>query len=306
MPKFHIEESIIVKSPATKVYEVVSDFNQWRPWSPWLIMEPGAKVTVAPDAKSYTWEGDMVGSGKMKITGQEPGREVTYDLNFLKPWKSYAEVKFRIEETNDGTKVTWLMDSGLPFFLFWMKKQMVAFLRMDYNRGLAMLKDYVDDGKVHSELGFEGVRPFSGSQYIGIKTKCAIDAMDVAMDKDFEKLRSAVHNKEDRSGRPFSIYHKWDYVNYKATYTACLPVKKIPENLPSEISTGSIPEIEVHTVKHTGPYGHLGNAWTAQYMMMRSKVFKPNNKIPPFEVYVNDPEQVSDKELVTEIHFPVK
>ncbi|MGB3464515.1 MAG: SRPBCC family protein [Cyclobacteriaceae bacterium] len=307
MPKFRVEESIIVTAPAEKVYKVVSDFNHWTAWSPWLILEPGVKVDVAPDTKSYTWEGNSVGSGKMKITDEQPNQQVTYDLHFLKPWKSYARVQFRIEEINEGTKVTWLMDSGLPFFLFWMKKQMVAFLRMDYARGLAMLKDYVEDDKVHSELEFPGTGTYEGSTYLGVKSTCAIDTIDIAMDKDFELLRNTIgEDRENISGQEFSIYHKWDFANNKASYTACIPVKQIPDDLPGEVTTGTIPQVQVHTVRHIGPYGHLGNAWSAQYMKVRNKAFKPNKKVAPFEVYVNDPADVSELELVTEVHFPIK
>lgn len=37
-----------------------------------------------------------------------------------------------------------------------------------------------------------------------------------------------------------------------------------------------------------------------------SKAFKMNKKANPFEVYVNLHAQVLDKELITEIHCPVK
>jgi effector-binding domain-containing protein len=40
-------------------------------------------------------------------------------------------------------------------------------------------------------------------------------------------------------------------------------------------------------------------------MMQRGKEFKHRKGIDPFEVYMNMPGQVSDEQLVTEIHFPV-
>ena len=40
--------------------------------------------------------------------------------------------------------------------------------------------------------------------------------------------------------------------------------------------------------------------------MQQNKTIKVNKKIHPFETYLNTPEEVSDKELVTEVHFALK
>ena len=307
MPKIQVKRSVLINSPADKVYQVICDFNHWTSWSPWLIMEPEAKVEVAEDAKSYSWEGSRVGSGKMKISDEKENQELKIDLNFLKPWKSYAAVKFELNPKADQTELTWYMDSSLPFFMFWMKKQMEAYVGNDYERGLALLKDYVEDDKVHSELSFEGVSVFKGCKYVGVKTSCSIDSIGAAMEKDFEKLWGVMKdNSELVAGNGFSMYHKWDFVSGKAQYTSGIPVLKVPENLPSGFISGEIPETKVHTVSHTGPYGHLGNAWSTQYNMQRNKEFKLNKKIHPFEVYRNNPNDVSEHELITDIHFPVK
>jgi len=154
MPKMQIEKSTVIDAPVEKVYNVLSDFNQWKPWSPWLITEPEAKVTVAEDAKSYEWEGKRTGAGKMAITDESTNHSINIDLNFFKPWKSKAKVRFRIEHEGEGTKVTWFMDSSLPFFMFWMTKMMTALIGMDYDRGLSMLKEYAETGAVSTKLDF--------------------------------------------------------------------------------------------------------------------------------------------------------
>ena len=72
------------------------------------------------------------------------------------------------------------------------------------------------------------------------------------------------------------------------------------------IKSGEIPATKVHTLRHVGSYVHLGNAWTTLYSMQRNKEFKSAKGIHPFETYVNMPGQVPDKDLITDIHFPVK
>ena len=307
MPKMHINKSTVIDAPVDKVYNTLNNFNNWSPWSPWLIQEPEAKVKVAGDSKSYSWEGNRIGTGNMKVTSEKANESIDYDLNFLKPWKSSAKVRFEMKPKGEGTEVTWLMDSSLPVFMFWMKKMMVAYVGMDYERGLAMLKDYVEDGTVHSRLDFDGSSTFPGCTYIGIKTDCTKETIGTQMESDFGKIWDFIgSNKDLIAGNPFSIYHAWDMVKDKISYTSGVPVKSIPDNLPDGFVTGEIPKTQVYTVKHTGPYAHLGNAWSTLYSMQRSKSFKMNKKIHPFETYANNPGEVPDNELITEVHFAIK
>ena len=51
---------------------------------------------------------------------------------------------------------------------------MTTFIGMDYERGLAMLKDYAETGKVPSNLEIKQESDYTGCDYVGIKTDCAI------------------------------------------------------------------------------------------------------------------------------------
>jgi len=301
----NVERTIRIDAPVEKVYRTVNDFNHWTAWSPWLIMEPNAKVNVSDDAKFYEWDGKQVGSGNMKVTEEKPYASVDYDLTFLKPWKSTAKVRFEMHGHGDHSHVTWYMDSSLPFFMFWMKKSMEAYVGMDYERGLMLLKDYVEDDQVHSKLEFKGIGNYPGCKYVGIRTQCNSDSLSNNMKNDFDRLWKVV-GEDGASNNAFSIYHKWDMVKNIIEYTAGIPVDQVPDDMPSDIITGNIPSTPVHTIRHTGPYSHLGNAWSTQYNYHRGKVFKMNKKIDPFEVYVNNPAEAKANELITDIHFPCK
>lgn len=307
MSKMHVKKSILIHAPTDKVYKIISDFNHWSSWSPWLIMEPEAKVDVATDAKFYSWEGTRVGAGNMKITAENPNKSVDMDLTFLKPWKSVAKVRFELQAKGNETEVLWLMDSSLPFFMFWMKKMMVAWIGMDFERGLAMLKDYTEDGKVHSRLHFKGTSQFGGCNYIGIRRDCTINTVGPCMKEDFDKIWQYIgKNKDLVNGYPFSIYHKWDMVKGNVSYTAGVPVNTIPADLSSGMVSGAIPATEIYTLEHVGNYRHLGNAWSTLNSMQRNKEFNSRKGFHPFEVYVNNPNEVPEEELITAVNFAVK
>lgn len=308
MPKINLHRSVLIQAPVEKVFTILNDFNHWRAWSPWLILEPETKVKVADDAKYYEWEGQRVGSGNMKITSETANQSLNLDLTFLKPWKSTAKVRFELKPIEgEKTEVTWFMDTSLPFFMFWMKSMMEAWIGMDYERGLALLKDYAEDGEAHSKLGFTGVSDYPGCQYVGVKSSCTIPNLDSRMKEDFEKLWTYMGNHKDLlAGDAFSIYHKWEMVKKQVEYTAAIPVNSAPSDLPSGVFAGSMPQTSVYTVTHTGPYHHLGNAWSAMFNLERSKAFKKNKKIHPFEVYRNYPGEVPDNELIAEVKFAIK
>ncbi len=307
MPKIAVTRRVLIDAPLEKAFNVLNDFSTWTSWSPWLIMEPETQVNVAEDKKSYSWEGRRTGSGSMKIEKEVENKSVFIDLQFLKPWKSKAKTAFHVKTVGDQTEVEWTMDSSLPFFMFWMKEMMQRFIGMDYDRGLRLLKDYVEDGKVHSKLNFIGKETLSAQEFIGISTSCSMDEMGKKMSEDMPRILAFIdENGIEISGAPFTQYNKWDLKNNRAEYTSGVPVKSAPSNLPTGFSVGKITATTVYTVEHVGPYQHLGNAWTTLYTMQRGKEIPVSKNINPFETYVNNPMEVDATELVTRVSFPLK
>lgn len=302
MPKIHVVKTKTIDAPIDQVFPYLNDMNSWMSWSPWLIMEHGVNVTISDDNKYYEWTGKRVGAGNMQITGEEENKSVDYDLTFLKPWKSKAKVKFTLETDGDSTKVSWIMDSSLPFFMFWMVGMMETFIGMDFDRGLTMLKEYIEKGEVFSKLEFKGENQFDGMKYIGIKTTSAMKDLSDSMRSDLHKLNDFMSDKESiHTGFVATIYHDWNMKKGETTYTACVGVKEDPADIPEGFISDEIPASKVYTLRHIGAYHHLGNAWTTLMSMDRGKEFKKNKNFDPFEWYVSDPTNTDEKEIITDI-----
>ena len=309
MPKMRVDESIVIQEKPSKIYSILSDYHHWQTWSPWLLAEPEAKVTIADSGDFYQWEGQIIGSGQMQITRKSAKHDfLLMDLTFLKPWKSQAKVAFYLKDEGASTQVRWTMDSRLPFFLFWMKKSMEAYISQDYGRGLRLLKDFAETGKTNSSIKFLGLKKHPAMQYLGLQRSISTAEMEQCMGEDFGRLMPLFHQKWKalQAGAPFSIYHKFDVVRKKVIYTAALPLTEIPTDLESDMITGTLPAMQVYSVLHQGPYRHIANAWSAAAMHLRSKQFKPLKKTPPMEVYWNNPKDTSELELKSEILFPAK
>lgn len=305
MPKIQVTKSIEINAPKEKIKKVLKDFSQWRPWSPWMVVEPEAKMEIASDGKSYTWTGKRVGAGEMKFL-DDKGDRLDYDLTFLKPWKSHALPHFLLQENANKTKVTWNMDSSMPFFMFFMTKTMERLIGMDYERGLKMLKEYVEDGQVHATLDFIEKEAFKGTKFVGIKKTVQMSQMSEEMQKDIDSLASTLIDSGLTNEIVFTQYHKWKMAKGIVDYTTGIGVSEFPDNLPEKWIKGELPSKTLRTVRLTGSYDHLANAWSAVQSMMREKGVKLDKSFHPIEFYRNNPTEVSNQELITDVSFAIK
>ncbi len=306
MPRFTVEKSILIDAPLETVHGHLRDFRRWRAWSPWLICEPDCDVTYAEDGSSYAWDGKIVGKGELELTGEQGHQALDYRLTFFTPWKSVNTTSFRLSDTDGGTALTWTMVGSLPWFMFWMKGMMTAWVGMDYERGLRMLKDIAETGTVPSRLEFGGIKDHPGGTYVGISTTCPIDHIGEAMQRDHGRLQALLNEQDLTPAGPFfSIYHKWEMVKRRAHYTAGVPLATIPESLPEGMKAGTLPACRYYEVRHTGAYRHLGNAWSAGMMHGQAKQYAKNRKIHPFEIYQSMPD-VDEAEAVTVVGFPTR
>lgn len=118
MPAIAVNKSIVIHACPDKAYETIRDFRLWNRWSPWVICEPDCRMNFDDDGRRYEWDGKIIGSGSVEISDEQPRDAIHYRLTFLKPWKSKATFSFLFHPKGDGVRVTWTMDSSLPWFLF--------------------------------------------------------------------------------------------------------------------------------------------------------------------------------------------
>lgn len=307
MPAFSVSKSKTIQAPAEAIWPHLRRFENWKAWSPWIIAEPDCKLTYRDDGSGYGWDGAIVGAGEIEVESERAHDKLDLKLTFLKPWKSVSSTSFRLVERDGATEVTWDMQGSLPWFLFFLKNMTVAFVGMDYDRGLAMLKDIVETGSNPSRLEFPGASAVPGTAFVGVRSACSMAAMPQRMTADMEKLHGLVTGEGfETAGAPFSIYHKWNPAKGHVEYTIAAPVASAPASVPSGFVSGERPNLTTYPVRHTGPYHHIGNAWAAGMLHGRAKVFTQDKSREPFEIYENDPNEVEANDLVTVVHLPVK
>jgi effector-binding domain-containing protein len=288
---------------------LVSDFKKWNGWSPWTIAEPDCPVTITGKVgqigHQMSWDGKIIGSGKNTLIDVSE-KQLVYDLEFLKPYKSKAITKFIFSSTKKGIKVTWTMDSSMPFFMFFMIPMMKAWIGMDYDRGLRMLKAVAEKGKVTATTTNKGVVNVAGFSYVGLKRTAAMDEVGPAMQKDFDKIIQDVVVKNGKSAQHWiALYPKFDMVKGTMSYIAAVSDENLNEvDLGSEYVRGSVKDGKALEIFHQGSYEFLGNAWSMGMMFLRAKKMK--QRPVPYEYYWNSPKEVKPEKLKTSVFFPLR
>lgn len=309
MPAFHVEESIEIDASPTHVYEAVADFGTWTKWSPWLCAEPTANVDVTGEpgavGSCYSWLGEIVGQGEIEHLQMSPGKSIQDEIRFLKPFKSKSNVSFRFEgRGDDKTKMTWAMDGKLPWFMFWMKSMMTSMISMDYERGLKMLKEWIETGEIATKTTVRGVEEIGPLQVAGLRNQCSMENIDSTMAKTFTEAKQRLADNGLRNdGDVISVYHKFDAKARTFDFTAGFVVPSVSNA--DGLSTWSLPASKALSVGHCGSYEHLGNAWSAAYQHARYKKLKLSN-LGTFEIYRNDPAETDRKDLLTDVYLPLK
>ncbi len=309
MPTIHVSRSCLIDAPKEQIHQVLMNFQESTNWSPWLVIEPTAKVAFSDYQgevnSGFSWDGELVGAGQMKLIYADD-KNVEMDLHFIKPFKSKAKSIFTLEENDGQTEVIWHMQSKLPWFMFFMSKKMESFIGMDYERGLGMLKEYIETGKVASAVDIQGIVQMQDQKYVGIPNSCAIEDVGEVMKKDYKKLFDFIaDNAITIEKMPFSIYNTFDIPNNKTAFISCIPYEG-EAALPEGFIRGEIEAKEAIKTVHTGSYKHLGNGWIATMTYARVKKIKTSKTLMGIEFYPNDPDNTPEEELTTEIYVPLR
>lgn len=147
--KMELSRTTLIQSDPSVVFGVVSDFDQFNNYSPWHEMDPEAKTMISgtKNEKGYTyaWDGEKTGKGAMTLLESVPNSMITQDL-FIIDYDAHSLIKWTFEQTPEGVKTTWMMESGEtnnPMMRF-MNAMMKGGLGDQFDQGLTKLKIYCE------------------------------------------------------------------------------------------------------------------------------------------------------------------
>ncbi len=144
-PKVHVERSMEMKASPEAVYNQIADLTMWDNWMPWNKLDPNMKKTfgekTSGEGATYSWESNNsdVGTGTITITKAVQNELVETNLDFKE--HGTASGGYKVEKTDNGSKVTWSMDmdmGGNPFMRI-MGSMMDKMMGPQFDKGLHSL-----------------------------------------------------------------------------------------------------------------------------------------------------------------------
>jgi hypothetical protein len=143
---FSVVRTASIGASSDKLFALISDFHQWRKWSPWEDKDPDLKRSYSGAERGkgaiYAWEGNKnVGSGRMEILEATPS-QIVIKLDFLKPFEAHNQAEFTLTPQAGATNVTWTMHGPAPFMFRVMHvvMNMDKMVGKDFEAGLANLR----------------------------------------------------------------------------------------------------------------------------------------------------------------------
>ncbi|WP_157671482.1 SRPBCC family protein [Francisella halioticida] len=303
-----VKSSIDINCDTSKVRDFVGDSNNWKEFSPWIILDEQAKNKISGNGRDVgsilSWQGKYIGEGEIEVT-EKNDNAIFYKLRFLKPFKSKAKTWFSFESSGSNTKVTWHMKSSMPIFLIFFKQTFISMISSDYDRGLIMLKSFLEKGSVDSKMEDLGIGETKKQSFIGIKiNSCKLSDLPEKMSEIFDKLKELVNQENISNPRFYTIYHHMDIKTMSFGFTTAVSFENCDKvNIVGDMYKGICPEVKTLKVRHTGDWEFLGNAW--KYGMVRCfgkhTKYKYNKRSPSFEVY-----ESMDSPKITDVYISVK
>lgn len=307
---YHIERSATVKSSPEMAYNYISDFNSWENWSVWREMDPGAEYTITGKGEvgsKMAWKGEVSGTGELEIIDGTPGKELKMKLRFIEPWQMTSINTFTFEETEGGTKITWSDAGELGFIYRWFGLGMDDMMGPQFDSNLVNIKQQLEAMPMEASTREIAVVDFPGTKYYGIRIETTIDmaAMQQAYETSYGKIGQFLGvNGMQPTGAPISIMEAWEPENNKAVFHPAMTVAATDAKGNEEIVAGEIPACKVVRCIHKGPYGEMEASWNAAMKYVTDNGMEMAGM--PWEQYISDPGEVSEKDLITHIYVPVK
>lgn len=307
----HVERSLLIKAPAEQIFSQINTLKNWTNWSPWQKKDPNMEIEYLDSEKGvgakYTWKSANkdVGNGSMTITKSMPYDTISIEMALMGNRISTSD--FIFSQSDSGTLVKWTLDSDLgwnPIYRYFglMMDKMVG---PDFEAGLKNLNDITTS---NSSITNSGTFTIKEAEILPlftltIRDTCSPATISSKLEVIYKEVGETISkNGYTVAGAPFSIYHS--YSPQQFDIEAGIPVNKSAKDF-GRIKAGEIKTGKAIVAEYFGPYEGTEKAYLAI-----EEFLKKNNLSAigaPWEVYMTDPESVSDpSQLLTLIYYRIK
>ena len=308
-----VERDIDINAYAPSVFALLNDFSQVSRWSGRFANDPNARISITGPPRGVgarvAWSGHIVGSGEQTIIASEPYESIVVAHGDRD--RPTALTRYALLENEGETRLSWSYEKdfgfNLPARFYGILLRGIAGDEVDAD--LQRIKAFAErlPRSDFSELAVERMQVKAGRiAYRRASSIPAASAISAAMgDAYFEVMRFIDRYGLEEAGAPISIMRTFS--GTELVFDAGIPVRGVRADTPVEgriVKLGETYGGPAIRVKHTGPYRTLGKthekiaAWLAALGIERNG--------DAWEVYISDPTQTVESELLTYVYYPVR
>jgi effector-binding domain-containing protein len=312
LPKHaRVERSFLIKAPAEQIFSQINTLKNWPNWSPWHKKDPNMEIEYLDSEKGvgakYNWKSTNkeVGNGSMTITKSVPYDTISIEMALMGNRISISN--FIFSRSDSGTLLKWTLDSDLgwnPLYRYFglMMDKMVG---PDFENGLKNLNEIATSNLSSANRGTFTIKEADILPLftLTIRDTCSPATISSKLEKIYKEIGETItKNGFVIAGAPFSVYHSYSPQQFDVE--AGIPVNKPAKDF-GRIKAGEIKAGKAVVAEYFGPYQGTEKAYLAI-----EEFLKKNNLSAigaPWEVYMTDPESVSDpSQLLTLIYYRIK
>jgi effector-binding domain-containing protein len=311
----HVERSVVIDAPPCVVFAQVNGFRHFNDWSPFVAVNPDAKYDFdGPDfgiGSKMTWTvtDPKPETGSQTIVASTPYERVDVELDLGS--QGVSQVAYLLLPEDGGTRLTWAFDTDFGLNIIGRYFGLILDRQLGplYAQGLANLKRIAEElPKVDwsdIDIGTTEVSSTTIAYTTGDSSREPAD-IAAALGAAYGRVAMFVSaNGLQIDGQPIAINNYWDDRGYG--FDAGLPVSGTPTRGAgpgSAVRMGETYGGHVVRAVHVGPYTGLEDTYRKVEAFMTAHKLEGNGR--SWDVFVSDPGNTSEEELMTEIYHPVK
>ena len=303
---FDVRRSLEIEAPPDQVFDTVRNLKTWPQWSPWLLHEPDARIDYSSDCTAeggyYTWDGEIVGAGKLAHVEIRSPHAIHQEIEFHKPFKSVSDVDWTFEKQGENTLVSWEMHGKMPFLFRFMASRMEPTIGRDYELGLALLGGAVNAHMDHPRISLSGPESLDHFRYWAIPCHGTLRQLESSRRSSVESLRAAAPTA---IGMSLALFHRFDSEDPHFRAEIAIPVGDNPpasNYQPRDFAGGRYFKMSLQ-----GDLRFLPLGWHALSSHCRMHKIKQDSTRPALEIYHEDPGTAPDcNHLTTTLYLPIR
>lgn len=281
---YHVRRKLECDVPVEELFNAILDLKHWPDWNPWLLHEPDTSIEIGENYQQqggyYSWDGKVVGAGRLSHAAIEPNRRIQQQIEFFRPFKSVNEVNWYFEKRDGRSLIEWEMLGRMPFLFRFMAKTTEAMIARDYDLGLALLLGHLRPHAPHPRLAFRGRESLDDFHYWAIPFVGRLRELQSSRKSSLASLEKAADGK---AGLGLTLYRKIDEQQASFDAEFAIPVAgKLPDSsYPTRtFSGGAYFQVELF-----GDLNFLPLAWYAAFAHCRMHKIKLDKARPFLEIY---------------------